>query len=88
MNGRSSLPFKIATTAAAGLYGYYAYLGLRTPLPGQRHNVSDGLEVERHEFVTPDGLTLRLKRYANPDGPPVLMCHGFGSNGGAFDLPR
>ena len=88
MDGRSSLPFKIATTAAAGLYGYYAYLGTRTPIPGLPQEVAGGLDVERHEFVTPDGLTLRLKRYANPDGPPVLLCHGFGSNGGAFDLPR
>lgn len=38
--------------------------------------------------MTPDGVTLRVKRYANPGGQPVLFCHGFNGNGFEFDLPR
>lgn len=70
------------------LYGYYARAGMRTPLPGEDQDVSEGLVIERHEFPTADGATLRLKRYANPQGTPVLLCHGFGGCGASFDLPR
>lgn len=76
------------TILSLGLYGYFAYLGLRTPLPGQDQDVSEGLAIERHEFETADGATLRVKRYANPDGAPVLLCHGFGGCGTSMDLPR
>ena len=79
---------RLALFGSLATYGYYAFLGLKSPLPGQDQDVAQGLDVERHEFVTPDGVTLRLKRYANPAGEPVLMCHGFGSSGGALDLPR
>ena len=74
--------------AAGAIMGAYIYAGLKTPLPGQDQDVAQGLNVERQEFKTPDGLTLRLKRYANPEGTPVLFCHGFGGNGFEFDLPR
>jgi pimeloyl-ACP methyl ester carboxylesterase len=74
--------------AAGAVVGAYVYTGLKTPLPGEDQDVSRGLAVERHEFVTADGITLRLKRYANPGGTPVLFCHGFQGNGFEFDLPR
>jgi pimeloyl-ACP methyl ester carboxylesterase len=77
-----------ALAASLAAFGAYIYLGLKTPLPGLDQDVSSGLEVERREFVTADGLTLRLKRYANPGGIPVLLSHGFGGNGFTFDLPR
>ncbi len=77
-----------ALGAAVGSYAAYIYLGLKTPMPGETQDVATGLEVERREFVTTDGLTLRPKRYANPGGVPVLLCHGFGGNGNTFDLPR
>lgn len=57
---------KLALCGTVATYGYYAFLGLKSPLPGQDQDVAQGLDVERHEFVTPDGVTLRLKRYANP----------------------
>lgn len=74
--------------AAGAIAGAYVYMGLKTPLPGQDQDVARGLTVERHEFTTADGVTLRLKRYANPQGNPVLFCHGFQGNGFEFDLPR
>lgn len=77
-----------ALAASIAAFGSYIYLGLKTPLPGLDQDVSGGLDIERHEFITADGLTLRLKRYANPDGVPVLLSHGFGGNGFTFDLPR
>lgn len=76
------------TLATLALYGYYTYAGLHTPLPGQDQDISGGLTIERHEFDTADGVTLRLKRYANPEGTPVLLCHGFSGCGSSFDLPR
>jgi pimeloyl-ACP methyl ester carboxylesterase len=77
-----------ALAGSLAAFGAYVYLGLKTPLPGRDQDLSRGLEIERHEFVTPDGLALRLKRYANPGGVPVLLSHGFGGNGFTFDLPR
>lgn len=74
--------------AAGAVAGAYVYMGLKTPRPGEDQDVALGLEVERHEFLTADGVTLRLKRYANPGGNPVLFCHGFQGNGFEFDLPR
>src|SRR5674536_64130 len=75
----------LATLAALGLYGFGIKMGLDTPLPGQEQDVAEGLAVELREFETADGLKLRLKRYANPGGTPVLMCHGFSGTGFAFD---
>jgi pimeloyl-ACP methyl ester carboxylesterase len=77
-----------AAAAAVAAYGAYIFLGLKTPLPGRYQEQSDGLDVEIHRFTTADGLTLRLKRYANPGGVPVILAHGFGGNGFTFDLPR
>ena len=79
---------KATAVAAVATYGAYVLLGMNTPLPGRDQDISGDLEVERHEFVTADGLTLRLKRYANPGGSPVILTHGFGGNGFTFDLPR
>lgn len=77
-----------ATVASLGLYGYYIARGLRTSPPGEDQDVAGDLKVELHEFATADGMTLRVKRYANPEGTPVLLCHGFGGNGHSMDLPR
>ena len=38
---------KAATGASLALYGAYLYLGLKTPLPGQDQDVSQGLDVEK-----------------------------------------
>ena len=74
--------------ASLALYATFVYKGLKTPIPGMDQDVSSGLDVRLHEFVTADGLTLRLKRYANPGAVPVLLTHGFGGNGFTMDLPR
>lgn len=37
---------------------------------------------------TADGLTLRMKRYVNEGGQPVLLVPGFTGNGCEFDLPQ
>lgn len=80
--------FYAGLAAAAGVFGAYVYAGLKTPLPGQDQEVAGDLTVESHDFVTPDGITLRVKRYANPEGKPVIFFHGFNGNGFEFDLPR
>ncbi len=80
--------FSVSLAAAAAVFGAYVYAGLKTPIPGEDMDVSSGLKIERHDFRTADGALLRLKRYANPEGSPVLFCHGFEGNGFEFDLPR
>jgi pimeloyl-ACP methyl ester carboxylesterase len=87
METRDAILYTLAAVGTA-LYGYYISEGLKTPLPGQDQDVAGGLEVESHEFATEDGALLRVKRYANPAGTPVLFCHGFQGNGFEFDLPR
>lgn len=80
--------FAAALAASAAVAGAYVYMGLKTPEPGKDQDVASGLVEEKHEFVTPDGVTLKVKRYANPGCPPVLFCHGFNGNGFEFDIPR
>lgn len=80
--------WKASLACAAGIYGAYAYMGMRTPLPGAVQDTAEGLTIEGHEVTTEDGAILRLKRYANPGAQPVLLCHGFGSCGTSMDLPR
>jgi pimeloyl-ACP methyl ester carboxylesterase len=84
---KKNLAMTGATLASAALYGLGVYLGFKSPLPGRPQDIEGGLAVEDHEFDTADGVTLRLKRYANPGGSPVLLCHGFGGCGTSFDLP-
>ena len=85
---RHDLTFAAMLAGAAAIMGGYIYMGLKTPLPGIDQEVAGGLTVEDHEFTTPDGVTLRVKRYANPEGTPVVFFHGFNGNGFEFDLPR
>ena len=80
--------FWLALAGSTALAGAYIYMGVKTPEPGADEDVSSGLEIEKHEFQTPDGAILRVKRYANPGGTPILFCHGFSGNGFEFDLPR
>jgi pimeloyl-ACP methyl ester carboxylesterase len=87
-NGTRDKVFAAALAASAALAGTYVYAGLKTPLPGEDQDVTEGLTIEKHEFVTPDGVRLRAKRYANPGGTPVVFFHGFNGNGFEFDLPR
>ena len=47
-----------ALAASVAAFGAYIYLGLKTPLPGLDQDVSSGLEVEKHEFVTADALSI------------------------------
>jgi predicted alpha/beta-fold hydrolase len=87
-NGTREKAFFAALAASVAVAGGYVYAGLKTPLPGEDQEVAGGLTVESHEFVTPDGVTLKAKRYANPAGTPVVFFHGFNGNGFEFDIPR
>lgn len=86
--GKYDKYWKASVPVAAGIFAAYVYSGMQTPIPGLDQDVADGLEAELHEVRTADGLTLRVKRYANPGAAPVLFCHGFDGNGFEFDLPR
>ncbi|MBU1671192.1 MAG: lysophospholipase [Actinobacteria bacterium] len=78
----------LSFAGAGALYAGYVYAGIKTPEPGADQDVSAGLTEEKHEFVTGDGVRLFVKRYANPEGTPVIFFHGFNGNGFEFDLPR
>ncbi len=80
--------FATALAGATAVAGAYVYMGLKTPIPGLDQETGEGLTVEDHAFMTPDGVKLRAKRYANPGGAPVVFFHGFNGNGFEFDLPR
>lgn len=85
---RSSRAFAAMLAASAAVAGAYVYAGLKTPEPGADQDVAGDLAVEKRSFTTEDGVTLRLKRYANPGSDPVVFFHGFNGNGFEFDLPR
>lgn len=81
--------FAAMLAGSVAVAGAYIYMGLKTPIPGlDQEHVAEGLTVESHVFTTPDGVDLRVKRYANPQGTPVVFFHGFNGNGFEFDLPR
>ncbi len=46
------------------------------------------MESRVEAVETEDGVMLRMKRYVNEGGQPVLMAHGFTGNGLEFDLPH
>ena len=69
----------------------FAYAGFRlltTQPPIEDEEVGADLETSLETFRTGDGLALKLKRYKNPGGQPVILAHGFLGNGFEFDLPH
>jgi pimeloyl-ACP methyl ester carboxylesterase len=58
------------------------------PLPVEDVDVAEGLDARLWSFVTPDGLTMRGKRYAVPGGQPIVLAHGYTGNGLEFDIPK
>lgn len=80
--------FAGALLGSIALFCGYIYAGVKSPEPGVDQDLSSGLTIEKHELKTPDGITLRPKRYANPSGTPVLFLHGISGNGFEFDIPR
>ncbi len=73
-----------------GLLGHaaFGYYVKSKPLPVEDVDVAEGLDARLWSFVTPDGLTLRGKRYAVPGGQPIVLAHGFTGNGLEFDIPK
>ncbi len=66
----------------------FTYYVKTRPLPVEDLDVAEGLDARLWSFVTPDGLTLRGKRYAVPGGQPVVLAHGIVCNGLEFDIPK
>ena len=48
---------------------------------------AEAAEPERVEAITEDDIVLRMVRYANPGGVPVILQTGFTANHLAMDLP-
>jgi pimeloyl-ACP methyl ester carboxylesterase len=59
-----------------------------SPLPREDLDFDAHLETRCETFHTEDGVALKLKRYVNEGGQPVLLAHGFTGNGLEFDLPH
>lgn len=41
---------------------------------------ADDLPYTAHAVTAPDGLTLAVQEWGNPDGPPILFIHGFSAS--------
>ncbi|MBN2026876.1 MAG: alpha/beta fold hydrolase [Actinobacteria bacterium] len=59
-----------------------------SPLPQEDLACLDRMDTRVETVHTDDGITLKLKRYVNEGGQPVLLAHGFLGNGLEFDLPH
>ncbi len=78
---------RLAGLCLLGQAAFVYYVRSR-PLPVEDVDVAEGLEARLWSFVTPDGLTLRGKRYAVPGGQPIVLAHSFSGNGLEFDIPK
>jgi hypothetical protein len=79
---------KYSSAGAASLAALAAWRLSREPVPEEDPTCSAHLESAVESFITADGITLKLKRYANEGAQPVLFAHGFTGNGLEFDLPH
>ncbi len=71
---------------SAGALGLTSFA--RMSPPEEERDYDAGLESRLETFHTRDGAVLRLKRYVNEGGQPVILAHGFTGNGLEFDLPH
>ncbi|HVY61194.1 MAG TPA: alpha/beta fold hydrolase [Planctomycetota bacterium] len=56
-------------------------------LPAPARAAGASYTVVRETAKTSDGVTLAIRRLAEPGAVPVLLVHGLGSNGEEWDLP-
>ena len=86
--GSSSKYAKYAVLAAscAGALALRRLHG--SPLPQEDLDCIDCMDTRVETVQTKDGVTLKLKRYVNEGGQPILLAHGFLGNGLEFDLPH
>lgn len=59
-----------------------------SPLPEEDLACLECMDTRVESIHTEDGITLKMKRYVNEGGQPVLFAHGFNGNGLEFDLPH
>jgi pimeloyl-ACP methyl ester carboxylesterase len=80
---------KTIFASVVALPGAFALWQLNDLLqPSEDIHYDDGFEKRAETFETGDGVSLKLKRYVNEGGQPILLVHGFFANGFCFDLPH
>jgi pimeloyl-ACP methyl ester carboxylesterase len=78
--------YAVLAATSAGALALWRLRG--SPFPQEDLACLDCVESRIESFTTEDGVTLRLKRYVNEGGQPILLAHGFTGNGLEFDLPH
>jgi pimeloyl-ACP methyl ester carboxylesterase len=79
---------KLAVLGTASFGAFAIWRVNNEPLPQEDLDFDSGFETRVETFHTEDGVPLKLKRYVNEGGQPILMAHGFTGNGLEFDLPH
>jgi pimeloyl-ACP methyl ester carboxylesterase len=79
---------KLAVLAISSLGALVLWQLHNSPLPQEDLDFDADLETRCETFYTEDGVALKLKRYVNEGGQPILLAHGFTGNGLEFDLPH
>ncbi len=79
---------KLAVLGIASFGAFAIWRINNEPMPREDLDFDADLETRVETFETEDGVTLKLKRYVNEGGQPILLAHGFLGNGLEFDLPQ
>ena len=78
----------LAVLAVSSLGALALWRVSNEPVPREDPDFDAGFETRVETVHTSDGVALKLKRYVNEGGQPILMAHGFTGNGLEFDLPH
>lgn len=79
---------KLAILVVSSLGAFALWRLHDSPLPQEELDFDADFESSVETLHTEDGVALKLKRYVNEGGQPILLAHGFLGNGLEFDLPH
>lgn len=85
---KQSMFARCSILAVSSLGAFATWRLLKEPVPREDLAFLEAADSRVESFQADDGVTLRLKRYANEGAQPILMAHGFTGNGLEFDLPH
>jgi polyhydroxyalkanoate synthase len=83
--GKTNL-FPLLAASSLGAFAWWRVS--QSPLPQEDLECLNSIDSRVETFHSEDDVELRLKRYVNEGGQPVLLVHGFTGNGLEFDLPH
>jgi pimeloyl-ACP methyl ester carboxylesterase len=86
--GKSNKSNRLPLIAVSSLGALAIWRIRSSPWPQEDLDCVNSMENTTETFHTEDGVELKLKRYVNEGGQPLLLAHGFTGNGLEFDLPH